>query len=67
MKDSDALFVIFIAMFVVAVLILMPFAQIWAINTLFGLHIPYSLKNWFAIVILSCFWLRIPSVSRKKD
>lgn len=67
MKTTDFVFVSVVAVFALVVMALMPFAQIWAINTLFGTKIAYNLTNWFAIVILSCFWLRVPSVSRKKE
>ena len=38
--------------FIIAWTIFAPFAAIWALNTLFNLAIPYSLKNWFAINII---------------
>jgi hypothetical protein len=62
---SDMTASLFVILTTIAIALLMPFAQIWAINTLFGTHINYNLINWFAIVILSAFWLRIPSINRK--
>ena len=67
MKTSDFLLISLVLATVFFLVVLMPLAQIWAINTLFGTKIAYNLTNWFAVVILSCFWLRVPSVSRKKD
>lgn len=29
-----------------------PFLMIWSVNTLFGLTIPFTLKTWFAALIL---------------
>jgi hypothetical protein len=29
-----------------------PFLIIWAVNTLFSLTIPFTLKTWFAVLIL---------------
>ena len=37
---------------VIALLIGVPLAAIWAINTLFNLEIAYTLINWFAALIL---------------
>lgn len=48
-----------------AIFLGLPFAQIWALNTLFKLSIEYSLINWFAVVILNLLWCRVPSVSKK--
>lgn len=45
-----------IFIFVVAAIFLigcMPLALIWAINTLFGLAIPTTLKTWTAALLLS--------------
>ena len=43
-------------MIVAAVLLLVwlfPLAVIWALNTLFGLAIEYSVWTWLAVVVLS--------------
>ena len=37
----------------VAIALGMPFAQIWAVNLLFGTSIKYTLINWFAVAILN--------------
>lgn len=34
-------------------LVLMPFAGIWSLNTLFGLTIPFNFDTWCASIILS--------------
>lgn len=34
-------------------IVVMPFIQIWAVNTLFKTSIEYSLLNWFAVIILN--------------
>jgi hypothetical protein len=39
-------------------LVFVPFAQIWAINTLFGTTVAYNLTNWFAIWVF-CWGLRL--------
>lgn len=35
-----------------AVLYFVPMVLLWALNTLFGLAIPYNFTTWLAIVIL---------------
>lgn len=37
-------------LFILAILLIVygPLISIWALNTLFGLAIPYTLKTWFA-------------------
>lgn len=52
MKTGLVLFGI-IAM--IAFAILFPFLVIWALNTLFGLAIGYSLETWSAVVLLQMF------------
>lgn len=50
-----------IAMIVVSVMLIfvglffIPFAYIWSINTLFGLGLAYTFKNWAAMVALGVF------------
>jgi len=39
--------------FAVAVLLLGPLVTIWAVNLLFGLHVPYAFDTWFAVLWLS--------------
>jgi hypothetical protein len=41
---------------VIAVIVLGPFAGIWALNTLFPvLAIPYSLETWAAAIMIKSF------------
>jgi hypothetical protein len=44
--------VLFIIMVVVLIL-LFPFATIWALNTLFALGIPYTFWTWLAMLIVN--------------
>jgi hypothetical protein len=45
--------VIVTALFIVALVILGPFATIWSLDTLFpALNIPYDFDHWCAVVIL---------------
>jgi hypothetical protein len=37
----------------VALIVFMPCLVIWSLDTLFGLHIDYSVKSWFAVLVLS--------------
>ena len=41
-------------LFVICGIITFPFIGIWCINTLFGLAITYTWKNWFAFLLLVC-------------
>lgn len=47
--------VLIVVLIVLGLLIiaLAPLAAIWSVNTLFGLGIAYSVKTWFAALILS--------------
>lgn len=36
----------------IVLLVIMPWAAIWALNTLFGLAIAYTFKTWLAALIL---------------
>lgn len=47
--NTEALLIILLALLLI---ILGPFLMIWSINTLFGLMIPFTLKTWFAALIL---------------
>lgn len=38
----------------VALATLLPVLTLWALNTLFGLAIPYTFKCWFACLVLLC-------------
>ena len=37
---------------IIALIIFTPTLVIWSLNTLFGLVIPYTLKTWFAMLIV---------------
>lgn len=41
-----------VAIFVIV--LLFPFATIWALNTLFALSIPYTFWSWLAMIIVNC-------------
>jgi hypothetical protein len=42
-----------------------PFATIWAANTLFpALHIEYSMTNWLAVIVLGAFFRANVSVKK---
>ena len=45
----NALLIIALALFLVVV---GPFVQIWAVNTLFKSSVEYSLLNWFCVIVL---------------
>lgn len=68
MNSSDTCTIVgafFLIALAVALVLGMPLAQIWALNTLFKLNIEYSLINWFAVVVLNFLWCRFPTVSKK--
>lgn len=45
--------VLFVVLVIVlAIVVVGPFASIWALNTLFGLAIPFTVKTWFAAMLL---------------
>ena len=53
MFDDPAVgWIIFIIVLLLAIVIFVPLLTIWSLNTLFGLAIGYSLKTWFASLIL---------------
>lgn len=48
------LFIAFLLMVLIPlVLVVGPLLSIWALNTLFGLAIPYTLKTWASALILA--------------
>lgn len=58
MKQKDEIaslvgFIITTIFIAVLLLLIMPFIQIWAVNTLFKTEIEYSWLNWFAAVLLN--------------
>jgi hypothetical protein len=42
----------------VAFLYGMPMGTLWAVNTLFGVTIPYTIKTWAAVMVLFMFFGR---------
>jgi len=42
-----------IILLIILLIIFMPFAIIWAVNTLFGLGIAYTFWTWLATVVLT--------------
>lgn len=57
-----AVIILAIALFICA-----PFIFIWALNTLFSLHIPYTLTTWSAAVVLYYSFSRPSKFSATKD
>ena len=51
--------IIGLAVLLLALIVLMPLALIWAINTLFGLGIPYAPNTWLAAFLMLIFF-RVP-------
>jgi hypothetical protein len=41
-----------IVLAIIAVIILVPWLNIWALNILFPVHIPFTFKTWLATIIL---------------
>ena len=61
MKVLGGLFLIALA---IAAIVFGPWALVWALNTLFALTIPYTLKTWAAALLLSAPF--VSKVSYKK-
>jgi len=51
-----------IVLVLIVALIFSPFLTIWALNTLFGLKIAFTLSTWFAVVWLQA--LAVVKVSK---
>jgi hypothetical protein len=49
----EATFFVFLLLLIVFFLIIGPFIQIWAVNTLFKTSVEYSWINWAAVLILN--------------
>lgn len=49
------------------VLVFGPFMTIWAVNTLFDLHIPTTWRTWAAVVILKILYAAPFYASRHKS
>lgn len=50
---NDGLWICVIILLVIAVVACVPLVSIWALNTLFGLTIPYTLSTWAASLWLT--------------
>jgi hypothetical protein len=50
----------------IAIAVIFPFLFIWAINTLFGLTIAYTLETWSAMVLMQIFFGTTLSFRGKK-
>jgi hypothetical protein len=66
MSYSEIVIVFFASLFVLAIVICFPLAQIWALNTLFNLNIQYNLSTWFAVLLLNGLLKYQPSVKDTK-
>jgi len=55
MKQYKTNLGLFLVIFILALLFIVigPFIQIWAVNTLFKTSIEYSWLNWFCVMILN--------------
>ena len=53
MKSADSIFILVVIISIILLLVIGPFIQIWAINTLFDTSIEYSWINWFAALMLT--------------
>jgi hypothetical protein len=64
----DIIKYIFVVCLAVGVFILYPIAVIWALNTVFGLSIKYTVWSWFGVLILHIFFQgnAIISFNKKK-
>lgn len=54
-----------IVVFAVALIVAVPFINIWAVNTLFGLGIAYTFWTWLASLILAGLFGRGAHVTKK--
>lgn len=50
---KDIMFILAVIAFVATVIILLPIATIWSLNTLFSLAIPITFDTWLAAFVLS--------------
>lgn len=49
---------------IISLIILTPFAIIWALNTLFALNIAYTFWSWLAVIVLNLTWLHKPQLKK---
>ena len=50
---NDLYFILAVVFIAMIFIIIGPFVQIWAINTLFKTSIEYSWLNWFCVILLN--------------
>lgn len=66
MKSNDLTKRILLVVFCALAIALVPLGQIFALNTLFGLTIPYVFKSWICVVIVNATWFYRPLVQKVK-
>lgn len=52
-SPNSAVAAVFIVLVVIVLFLMIPFALIWAVNTLFGTGIAYNFSTWLATIILT--------------
>jgi len=50
--DQEIGFIIFVIVLIIAAMIFLPLLAIWSVNTLFGTSIVFTIKTWFASLVL---------------
>lgn len=53
-----------ILVLIIIVVTVVPLATLWMLNTLFSLALPYTLKNWFAALLLNAMFASRVSSSK---
>jgi len=53
MNNKGVLLVVLLLIVAVSLIVLVPFGQIYAVNTLFKTEIEYSWLNWFCAIFLT--------------
>lgn len=56
LSKSDVIAAVFAVLVILLAITFVPFAIIWALNTLFALGIVYSFWTWLATLVLSLTW-----------
>lgn len=51
-----AIIAVLIVVVIAVVIAVIPFALIWSLNTLFAIGIGYTIKTWFAALIIACMF-----------
>jgi hypothetical protein len=49
---------------IIALVIFMPWVLVWSVNTLFGMAIPYTIKTYFAALVLGGLFSAKVSISK---